>query len=199
MNSPRDRTTTFPTHAFDGDVYEYYSSDPLTDSRPESITTVSNDEGIENLPTRVPDRQVVRQDAHPTVLQARTLAAVHRLEESNDSSSAVQFIHSNPNESYQPIHTLGWTGKTIISYHKTKSDPNVVAIKRTAAAATDRLPEIVKQPSHKNIAGIVEGFYYGTSRFTVYEYMQMSLDDIKAAPVFVAEDHVATICLEVCL
>ncbi|KAH7033933.1 hypothetical protein B0J12DRAFT_766215 [Macrophomina phaseolina] len=55
----------------------------------------------------------------------------------------------------------------------------------------------MKRPSHKNIASIVDAFYYEGSRFTVYEYMVLSLDYIAAAPLSIAEHHVATICSEV--
>ncbi|KAH7021714.1 hypothetical protein B0J12DRAFT_687084 [Macrophomina phaseolina] len=201
MESQRDRpTTTFPPHAFYGLVHEDYGSDQPVHSHLENTTLGRNDEVADTGPNRTPGRQMGRQDhqqtAQPTVPLPKVLASVDRPKDSGDSSAIVQFSRRDPNEIYQPVYSLGQTGDTIISYHRTRPVTDAVAIRKTAMVAKNS-PRILKQPLHKNIARAMEGFYHEESRFVVYECMDLSLEDVMAAPVVIHEDHVAVICSEV--
>lgn len=194
-------TTTFPSRAFDDFTYEDHGSDQPVHAHPENTTIGRSDGVVDTTPNQSVVRHIAQQNhqrtAHPQVSHANELASVNHPEYSGDSSAFVEFSRRDPNEIYQPIYSLGQTEDTIISFHRTKPFTDAVAIRKTAVASKDKTPRIVKQPLHKNIARIMEGFYHEGSRFVVYECMDLSLDDIMAAPIIIHEDHVAAICLEV--
>lgn len=53
------------------------------------------------------------------------------------------------------------------------------------------------QICHPKIVRVMEAFHHGSSIFTVYEKMEVSLEQMKALPSQLEEHQVATICSEV--
>lgn len=167
-------------------------------SKPTSSSTLPSKPSARNFQRRP---EVIENGAHGLSLLPFQL---RKGGDQDSSSNAVngclyglKIKHDNPHYSYRPIFALGHSGDLVMAISRTNPFRQPLPIKKTLIPQDFDTRKVLVQVCHPKIVRVMEVFYYGSSIFSVYEKMEISLQQIAALPFQLEEHQVATICSEV--
>ncbi|KAH7009182.1 hypothetical protein B0J12DRAFT_706168 [Macrophomina phaseolina] len=115
----------------------------------------------------------------------------------SNAAFQISVRHEDPAGSYEPMLYLGTNKNVIVALSRVHPFRCVQVIKQRSIAKTTRPPDFMWDLSHPNITKVREAFYYQGRTFTVYDYLELSLESLRAIPVTIEEHHVASIALQV--
>ncbi|EKG09500.1 hypothetical protein MPH_13460 [Macrophomina phaseolina MS6] len=115
----------------------------------------------------------------------------------SNAAFQISVRHEDPAGSYEPMLYLGTNKNVIVALSRVHPFRCVQVIKQRSISKTTRPPDFMWDLSHPNITKVREAFYYQGRTFTVYDYLELSLESLRAIPVTIEEHHVASIALQV--
>lgn len=192
MQSPVDHKEGNPART--SDASETMSERKLLDLVQPQPRDARRTLGTANNPCRdFADDPLVQPLRLPIIINSRLSAKI------KPSNAAVQISvrHEDPVGSYEPVLYLGANKSVTTALSRVHPFRCAQVIKRRAVAKTVRPPDFIWDLSHPNIMKVREAFYHQGCIFTVYDYIDISLERLQAIPIAIEEQHVASIALQV--